>query len=429
MASNTRAIALLSFVWVLACVPETRAGGQWFAAGSETAVVISHDSSAAVRLLVTLTTAQAVMQPLVPINSQLPIRVMAVDSETQLRELVPQYWERRGVRPNGASYPAPHAAFIALRTNIPVAQQFPLLTHEYVHLLTASAVPDASAWLDEGLAEFWGALALDGEQPVIGRAPQHHLKLLRTRAWLSPDQMQHHRRGKLAAERADALMFYAQSWAMVHYLLLGRDSTAPLAFAPFERQWTPELDIAVRAYVAAGRFREVVMRSTDIPKVAPGSSPSLPQRISEARSLAERANMVVFGERPDAALPLVRRALALDSRQPLALEVMGTYYFLRNQPEQAREWLSQALDADRGSYTVPLYLALLSPSAAERERHLVAAVTAKPDLVVGWQRLWTLYVEDGRAEQARQWCERAAALVGPWWWVEQPLRCGGQERQ
>jgi len=163
--------------------------------------------------------------------------------------------------------------------------------------------------------------------------------------------------------------------------------------------------------------------------LAKAASRTQPQSISEARALAEQANMLVFGERPDAAVPMARKALSLNSREPLALEVMGTHYFLNNQPDQARAWLSQALDADHHSYTSALYLALLSSSSPDRERYLQAAVRAKPDLAVAWQRLWTLYDEDGRGEQGRRWCDQLTGLLRPWLWVDQAIRCDGQVRQ
>ena len=174
----------------------------------------------------------------------------------------------------------------------------------------------------------------------------------------------------------------------------------------------------MRAYLAEGRFREV-----SVPLVGATAVPLAARPISEARTLAERANMLVFGERPDAALPIARRALSRDAREPLALEVIGTYHFLRNESDQARDWLARALDADRTNYRSALYLALLSSSAADRERHLLAALSAKPDLSLARQRLWTLYVEDGRAEQLRRWCDQLTKLLRPWSWINQPLTC------
>jgi tetratricopeptide (TPR) repeat protein len=423
MPSNIRALALLSLTIALAGSPQSRAAGeQWFIATNADAVVLSRDSDAAGRILAALTTARELMQQVAAIESLPPVRAFAVRGETSLRELVPQYWERSRARPHGASYTGPHTAFIAIRTDVPVAQQFPLVVHEYVHLVTAAQLPDAPAWLDEGLSEFWSGLKIDGQQIVIGRPPSNHLKLLRTRAWLPLHDMLEHQRGKLTGDQGRAEMFYAQSWAMVHYLLLGRSANAP-SFAPPEKEVTPHLDAVIRAYATEGRFREVAISLTK-----PGGAPSAVKPVSEARALAERANMLVFGERPDAALPIVQRALSLDPREPLALEVMGTHYFLGNQADQARAWLTQAFKADPDSYSAALYLALLS-SGSDRERYLQSAIRVRPAQAVAWQRLWAVYEEDGRGEQARRWCPQLGALLRSWLWVNPPLVCDGQGRR
>lgn len=394
----------------------------WFMASTEHAVAISDDASAATRLLADLTTARAVMGQVTDVDSLPPVRAFAAKNAAALKELVPQYWERRGVRPLGASYTGPHNAFIAVRTDLPIPEQFPLLLHEYTHLVTETHVPDAPGWLNEGLSDFWGALVVDDGRVVVGRPPVQHLKLLRSRTWLPLDELRDRPRGKLTTNTADAAMFYAQSWVIVHYLLLGRDPSAPLTFAPSARELTPQLEAAVRAYVTAGQFREVPLNVAS----AFRRTTTTPAPISEARSLAERANMVVFGERPDATLRLLRRALALDSRDPLALEVMGTYYFLHNQPDHARVWLQQALAADPARYGPALYLALLSSSAADRERYLRSAVRAKPDSVVAWQRLWEIYAEDGRAGQARCWCRRLKGVLQPLLWPAAGMSCDWQ---
>lgn len=439
MPTNLRIVALLSLVLagadVASAFRRTMSNSNWFMASTEHAVAISDDASAATRLLADLTTARAVMGQVTDVDSLPPVRAFAAKNAAALKELVPQYWERRGVRPLGASYTGPHNAFIAVRTDIPIPEQFPLLLHEYTHLVTEAHVPDAPGWLNEGLSDFWGALVVDDGRVVVGRPPVQHLKLLRSRTWLPLDELRDRPRGKLTTNTADAAMFYAQSWAIVHYLLLGRDPSAPLTFAPSERELTPQLEAEVHAYVTAGQFREVPVRlkadTTPVNvasgiNVASGFSRTITAPISEARSLAERANMLVFGERPDATLRLLRRALALDPRDPLALEVMGTYYFLHNQPDHARVWLQQALAADPARYGPALYLALLSSSAADRERYLRSAVRAKPDSVVAWQRLWEIYAEDGRAGQARCWCRRLQGVLQPLLWPAAGMSCDWQ---
>lgn len=392
----------------------------WFAATSDSASAFSNDTpAAATRVFDHLTAARAAMKHLAGVELELPIRAFACRGEACLRELVPQFWESPGVRPHAAAYAGPHAAFMAVRSDLPQPLLFPTIVHEYVHLLTAASGPDAPAWLDEGLAEFWSSIVISGDRIVIGPPQQKHLSVLRSRSWIPIDDMIAHRRGTLPPSRSQTAMFYAQAWAMVHYLLLGQDDDAPLSFMPANVPPLSQLDERVRVYVAEGRLRqrpvELRRQAADVPQ---------PSRISEARSLAERANMLVFGPRVDAALPLVTKALDLESHSPVALEVMGTFFFLRNQPERAREWLTRSLDANPGSYVSALYLALLSSSTPDRERYLMSAVRAKPDSTLAWQRLWALYVEDGRAAIAQRWCRALPQLLLPWVQVDVPVRCG-----
>jgi tetratricopeptide (TPR) repeat protein len=348
----------------------------------------------------------AVMRRLVQVELPLPMRVVATRNAGTLRELMPQYWEGPGTRPHAAAYLSEHAAFMAIRTDVPRRQRSTLLLHEYVHLLTAATLPNAPGWLDEGLSEFWGALVFDGDRIIVGRPPTAHVSALKTRRWVPLSELLKQDRVSLARGRGDVTMFYAQSWALVHYLLMGGSESQPLRFAPVYEEATPEMESSLRAYVSASRFPEVAVTVRE-----PLGAPPPSTAVTSSRALAERALMVVLGERKDAAQPMARRAVTMDAREPLAHEVMGTYYFLSNQPDEARRWLTQAFDLDQSSDRVALYLALLSTTAADRERYLMAAVRANPAMTVAWQRLGAIYAEDGRLDAMRRWCR--LLLQGP----------------
>lgn len=102
--------------------------------------------------------------------------------------------------------------------------------HEYAHALTGNSLGSAPAWVNEGLAEFYEVVqTLDGGKSiVIGRAPAQHVELLKGSTLMpikellaidhsSPAYNEGVRRG----------VFYAQSWALVHYLVLGNKERAP----------------------------------------------------------------------------------------------------------------------------------------------------------------------------------------------------------
>lgn len=402
----TRAVL---FLLIVATGVQTHAADQsWIAAEARTVRVLSNASPASTtRALGEVEAAEAIFLNLVGAAASKPIRVFAVKDAESLRELAPQFWERRGIRPHSVAYAGPYTAFMAVRDDLDQTVRHEALMHEYVHLLTASLAPDAPAWLDEGLSEFWGTVVVEGDRVIVGRSVKRHIA--RLQQWQQLERTVRLQRGEFIADSEPASMFYAQSWAMVHYLLLGRTRTTPLTFLPDYRALPVDFESGLREYVSKGQLREVSLPFT--PHISSAPTPSF---VPEARSLAERAHMLVFGPRPDAAVALAKRALALEPRDSVALEVMGTYFFLHNKPEEARTWLTRAFDTRSASPSTAVYLALLTPSVADRERYLSAAVAAQPELEIAWQRLFEIYRDDGRLNSLRGWCNRSRwkTLIG-----------------
>jgi len=99
--------------------------------------------------------------------------------------------------------------------------------HEYVHFLLRENTSGLPVWISEGLAECYSTFDLNGKQNefTIGRAPEQQIatltqpqqfipiKRLLTIQQGSPEYNEESKQG----------MFYAESWAMVHYLMLGAD--------------------------------------------------------------------------------------------------------------------------------------------------------------------------------------------------------------
>ena len=96
--------------------------------------------------------------------------------------------------------------------------------HEYSHLLVGSTLGVAPAWVNEGIAELYETFEErnGGKSAVLGMAPAQHVLELRSRAFIplaelmavdhsSPMYNEGNRRG----------LFYAQSWALMHYLTFG----------------------------------------------------------------------------------------------------------------------------------------------------------------------------------------------------------------
>lgn len=359
---------------------------------------------------------QSMMEQAVSVRPAVPITVFALKNTKAFAEIAPAGLKRRDILAVGFSSTGPLASFMAIRTNLPNPVQ--TLRHEYMHILTAGQSPDAPAWLEEGLAEFWGAIIVEGDRLIVGRPLPRHLEALRKRKWLPLDAVLKQSRGALPSNPTQVSQFYAQSWAMVHYLLLGQDAGGPLRFMPSTTTLPSQFESVVKQYVAGGHFREVSM-----PWQAATREPRPVSVLSEASMLAERAHLLQWSEQPKAALPFAKRALTLNPTETLALEVMGVSAFLNNQHAEAREWFGRAIDTGSAGYTTALHMGLLSSATADLEHYLVEALRIRPASEVAWRLLAGVYRRDGRLEFARQWCGTTLRPVFSWLWLGPVVPC------
>jgi tetratricopeptide (TPR) repeat protein len=97
---------------------------------------------------------------------------------------------------------------------------FPVVFHEYSHLLLNIAFAQAPIWFNEGLAEYFSTfeVAEGGRRALIGKPISRHVALLRDRR-LKLAQLFSIGPGSKAytQDSLERELLYAQSWALVHY--------------------------------------------------------------------------------------------------------------------------------------------------------------------------------------------------------------------
>jgi len=166
--------------------------------------------------------------------------------------------------------------------------------HEYTHLLVGNAVRSIPVWLNEGLAEYYSTYRLvdGGREAQIGRPPEGRLALLRAESLPLGIVIGVTHSSSLYNESNKRSIFYAESWALTHYILTqlpnGGDAinayVAATAegrtpyeafFAAFGR--TPEdFDRLLRVYVQRNLFTALRFTFPDkLPAVDPGPGRTL----------------------------------------------------------------------------------------------------------------------------------------------------------
>ena len=439
--STRVAIATLGPLVLAGAVLGARSDAIWVEVRSANFVVFSNAGEDRAReVALDFELVRAVAQQAIPgleKDPRQPVVVFAVHGEDSLRELVPQFWERSGQRPGGVFRRGPHAHHIALRVDLSRGDRYRLVFHEYFHLLTALNLRNVPRWLDEGLSEFWENVVIRDEFVEVGRPARHHLLHLREglmmplRELLSTDRNPHE------SDPGKAGAFHAQSWLLTHYITTGGRSgetqralslyldllaqqVEPLEAAEHAFGDLDELDTALRTYARSDRLGFFRL---DAPREI-GDERLAVRELSRAEALAARGTFLVYGQRPEAARPLLAEALDLDPDQPQAHESMGYLHYRQNERDEAEEWFSRAVALESGGYLSHFYSAVLTRSTdADGPARIVAAlrraIELNPAFAPAYARLaGRLGRHDERLEEAATLARRAAQLEpdnGAYW--------------
>jgi tetratricopeptide (TPR) repeat protein len=89
-------------------------------------------------------------------------------------------------------------------------------THEYIHKLLHLNFRRLPRWLDEGLAEFFATSNSDGQRVILGIKSERLSYLSVPGDFYPVDDI-------IKGRRLNTQVFYAESWALVHYMVLGPD--------------------------------------------------------------------------------------------------------------------------------------------------------------------------------------------------------------
>src|SRR5690349_3020893 len=341
--------------------------------------------------------------PKIRFNTPVPTTVVVFKSDSSYGPFKPG--------PNVAGYfqPGPDVNYITLTTEVRGAQDpFTVIFHEYTHLLVENTFKDVPVWFNEGLAEYYSTFKITDDQQIeIGTAIGNHVLLLRESKMLplktlfevdhkSPHYNEKNKQG----------IFYAQSWALMHYLIIGKagkieqlgkfmellGAKTPLEQAfqqafgmPFEAM-EKELREYVRKdryNVIDGHFEHKLELDTDT-QVAP---------LTEAEAQAYLGDLLVHSRRADA-YKYLENALKLDPNLGMAHASLGMAYFYEGKVKEAHASLERAVAANSRNYLAHYYYAFTlsrnatgdapvtgySPEVAAKIReHLQKAIALRPD--------------------------------------------------
>ena len=389
--------------------------------------------------------------------SPVPIRLFLFSSSRAYDPFKPAAMEKQST--GGHFQVSAFGHLLALNAYPESGSALPVVFHEYVHEYLHSYYNDLPLWMDEGLAEFYGTFRIQGSEAQLGLPQADELGWMREHPMIPLARLfviDHRSPEYLKGE--DRSTLYAESWLLMHYLMVGmpdggprvgRFRTALAAGTPLQKAFEDsfgmtmaELEGRLRGYLRARLLSYLRMPLAELPKVPSIALADVPpaeakfrlatllvragdadaaraadQLAADALALAPdsgdatllRAVIAGQGGRGVEARALEDRAFALGPRDPAGCFVLARSFMERSEEagaaERARVLLRRALAVQPGyaeaqaalGYT---YLAAQPAQASEAIIWLQKAVQTLPGRADFARLLLQAQIADGQLDRA-----------------------------
>lgn len=303
----------------------------------------------------------------------------------------------------------PDVNYITLTTELNGQQDpFDVIFHEYTHLLVNNTFENAPLWFNEGLAEYYSTFKMTDDRKVdLGYPIGNHVYLLRDNKMLPlrtlfevDHKSPHYNESKKQG------IFYAQSWALMHYLLIGKTGKVEQlgkfldlqnAHVPMDEAFQESFGMPyeamekdLRNYVKQSRYN-VINGHFENKLQLDTNAEATP--LTEAEAQAYLGDLLLHSYRKDA-YTYLQKALKLDPNLGMAHASLGMAYFREGKVDEARASLERAVALNSQNYLAHYYYAFTlsrttpesepvseyTPEALKKIReHLQKAIALRPD--------------------------------------------------
>jgi Flp pilus assembly protein TadD len=229
-------------------------------------------------------------------------------------------------------------------------------------------------WLNEGLAELYGSMKFSGNDALLGAPLPHYIRLLRENELLplstlfsigtsSPHYNEQDKSG----------IFYGQSWALVHYLMLGENGRQD-QFKRFLQQVSKgenaakaiedsfgvslaTLEQDLKAYVRRGDFAAQRI-AVDNPQTYASYTAMQRSSLSEGEANHYLGDLLLHTGRDKDAEQYFKQAIALDPGFIPPYASLGSMYVHQRRYAEAKKYLQKATTSPQ-NYLIHYYHALV----------------------------------------------------------------------
>ncbi len=351
--------------------------------------------------------------PRMRVDPSSPIVVLAAKDEKTFDGLGPAAWLQKGhLKMAGLFLRGPEKNLVLLRLDTQGMHAYEIVYHEYTHLLIDqnSGSLEMPLWLNEGLAEFYGNSEIREKEALLGEPSPSHVLLLREQKLLPLATLfTVDRSSPYYNEEHKGTIFYAESWALTHYLMIKGSETgkSPLGeFLTILSQGVEPTTAATRAfgdlrqlkenleaYVRQAAFKELRMKGS----TGADQGAYKVRELSAVESAVARADFLVYNQRYSEARELLAAALHEQPNFAPVHEALGMLEFREGHPDQAKKNFQDAVKLDSHSFFAYYYYAVMTmeenrgAASDEVETSLRKAIEINPRFASAYNALASFY--------------------------------------
>jgi Tfp pilus assembly protein PilF len=355
--------------------------------------------------------------------------VLAPRDQKTMKTLVPMFWEKRGAAHPGGLFRKGWEKDYAIIQLDEAAFDRSSLYHEYIHKIVGLNFTQIPLWLDEGLAEFLSNAQFEKSRTVIGAPsllvgilqaqPPYPIKALLTAGGDSP----------LYNDEDKAGMFYAESWGLTHFLMLGKGMGNGARMGVYLELLQKGVDGPTAFQQTFGDPRQVQKQFNEYARhftlpvlflnkpVTADMTAFTSRRMSGAETAAMLGGFYTYFQEWGTAKQELTAALTEDPQCALAHENMAFLHFDQGEDKDAREEFDRALELNPNSYLALYYQTMLrwdgkndEESLDGLDRVMQKVIQLNPRFAPALVVRSHIYAREGKLAQALQSALQAEKL-------------------
>jgi Tfp pilus assembly protein PilF len=305
------------------------------------------------------------------VNLPVPLQIVAFRNTKEMRQVAP-LWNGKPTQVAGLFQSGEDRSFIML--DMSAENPYSVVFHEYAHqLMNGNIQAQTDPWFEEGFAEYFSSIEVDGKQARVGKIPQDEYLILQQVGIMKiADLFKVRQNSQTYNESGDhRTTFYAESGMLMHYIY--DNQLMPKVAAYFDLKTNKHLSVedaihqafgidaaqfdkALRGYVNDGRYKYYPIPTPA--SIAPNNYAVRPLSVTDGGAVLADIHLH-SRDYHEQAVTEFEKILKSDPNNAAACRGLGYAYLQRQEFHEAAEYFKRASQMDSKDPRVHYYSALL----------------------------------------------------------------------